>query len=530
MAVTYQRIGGRASHRPQTAAGMGVGEGHRGGVSRAYVAAMTVLVVAAGAVRWARIDHPMRYDESYTYLFLARSDDPADWFSYEAPNNHLLNTLAVHATTRVGGMRPAAIRLPALLAGLALLPAAGAFARRLSGRESAGLIAAVLVGASSILVEYSVNARGYSMVELAAVALAALTLELSRRPGRWGLWAGWVCTAVLGSFAIPVMAYPIAICAAVFVVQLYLSNSPRRRRRLALRRLAVALAAAVALTLVLYTPSFLISGVGSVFMNRFVEPKTFALVAKDLPPAAAKAFGHWIRDTSYLWRVVVAAGLLWALAAARKRDAFRALPVIAVPLLALAAVAQRVVPFPRVWLFLLPMSLAVAAAGLADLAAAIAPRRAAWRGVGCVAVLVSAACADAAWQTLNRRHLFHAKSHTLVEAEAIILDAVPLADGRTAVVYDRRVANWPPLMYYAALHWPHPPVEASDDACRRAVVVVDERFTSLEATLEDNDVVRERFAAPGRGRRYGRARAYIVHRKAATTRPTTRPATRGAAF
>jgi hypothetical protein len=172
------------------------------------------------------------------------------------------------------------------------------------------------------------------------------------------------------------------------------------------------------------------------------------------------------------------------------------------------------------------MSLAVAAAGLADLAAAIAPRRAAWRGVACVAVLVSAAGADAAWQTLNRRHLFHAKSHTLVEAEAIILDAVPLADGRTAVVYDRRVANWPPMMYYAALHWPHPPVEPGDDACRRAIIVVDERFTNLEATLEENGVVRERFTAPGRGKRYGRARVYLVHRKS----PTTRAATRGTAL
>ena len=81
-----------------------------------------------------------------------------------------------------------AIRLPALVAGIALVPATFAFARVLYGR-AAGLLAAAFVAASSTLVEYSTNARGYTLVALATVlvfiaAARALEQRLGRRLGR----------------------------------------------------------------------------------------------------------------------------------------------------------------------------------------------------------------------------------------------------------------------------------------------------------------------------------------------------------
>ena len=117
----------------------------------------------------------MRVDEAATYLFYVRKPPLYGLVSYTLPNNHVFHTLLVSVSTFVFGNHPWAIRMPAFLAGVAMIPLAFAAGRRIHG-DAAGLITAAFVASSSVLIEYSTNARGYTIV--AAIFLGLLALQV----------------------------------------------------------------------------------------------------------------------------------------------------------------------------------------------------------------------------------------------------------------------------------------------------------------------------------------------------------------
>ena len=89
------------------------------------------------------------------------------------------------------------LRLPSLLAGLALIPVVHLLGTRAAGR-GAGLLAAALVTFSPFLIFYSTEARGYGVMTLCAVA-STLGLVAGLQTGRrlwWALYAVASCLAM----------------------------------------------------------------------------------------------------------------------------------------------------------------------------------------------------------------------------------------------------------------------------------------------------------------------------------------------
>jgi mannosyltransferase len=110
--------------------------------------------------------------------------------------------------TRLAGTSELALRLPSALCGIALVPVGYAIGRRLAGERAAVALAA-LVAVHPLLVYYSQEARGYSVVALACAV--GFWCFLDDRPLGWA-----VASAVaLGChyFAI----FPVAIEAAVLL-------------------------------------------------------------------------------------------------------------------------------------------------------------------------------------------------------------------------------------------------------------------------------------------------------------------------
>jgi hypothetical protein len=179
----------------------------------------------------------------------------------------------------------------------------------------------------------------------------------------------------------------------------------------------------------------------------------------------------------------------------------------------LAALAHRVVPFPRVWLFLLPIVLAIASDGLAGLATRLRPRRAPWLATAVVASLVLIATYHSAWRTHERAHLISEEPHTLVDAKTIVLDCLAMADGHTGFAFNPRVANWPPLAYYVTLYSSPERqfVNARSAACRRVLIVVDHRHTVAEALAQHPEIARD-YGPPRLLKRYERASVYVLRR------------------
>ena len=431
-----------------------------------YLSAITLVTIAAAALRAVRLDHPVRYDEAFSYLAYATGQGPSVWLAYTFPNNHLFHTLLVHFSTALGGPGLAAIRAPAFIAGVGLVPLAAALAHRLSGRKMDALFAALFVGASSILVEYSVNARGYSMVCASTMVMCLATLEINRRPKAWIAWFVWVMAAVAGLFTIPVMVYPIGLLSIIIA-----SDAVKRREsgKEELSFLAAALAITSFMVGLLYLPSIRISGLDAIVSNRFVQPIPISEVVHQLPGTVVVTGLHWTRDLGGFVLLIVAGLGASAFLGIRQRDPFLLLPLIAPPLLLAAATTQRVVPFPRVWVFLLPIFLVCAAVGLGYIYVVAIARK--YRvAAGCLIVSVFALAMTQGTRVLTRDYLISEDSRTLVDAEAIVHDLAPFNEPTVSLVHE--IPSGPSLAYYTILQGRESWIRPDEPNITRGFVVV----------------------------------------------------------
>ncbi len=333
------------------------------GEDRLTLGALGVVLVAGVAIRIAFLDVPLRYDEATTYDNYVSRPLYIGLANYSTPNNHLLHTFLAKVSVTIFGNAPWAVRLPALLAGIALIPATFALARVFYGRTAA-LLAAALVASSSTLVEYSTNARGYTIVALLAV-VALLAAARVLESDSLAAWAVLACAGALGLYAVPVMLYPLG---GVFLWLLLSRLAHRRPPHRFVGHLGGCVLATTILVLLLYAPVFAASGVRSVTSNEFVEPRSWSAFIDLLPGHVWDALETWDRDLPLVVAVLLGIGLLASIPLHPRLSRFPVSPVLATVMWTVPVLAfQRVVPFTRVWLFLVPAAIASAAAFYARL-------------------------------------------------------------------------------------------------------------------------------------------------------------------
>ncbi|HKP89672.1 MAG TPA: glycosyltransferase family 39 protein, partial [Thermoleophilaceae bacterium] len=298
---------------------------------------------------------PMRFDESYAFVHDVRESIGHIVTSYPFPGGHFLYSLLAHGWLRVFGDSVWAVRGIAVLAGVALIPVAYLAARALYDRGAA-IWAAALCAGFAPLVDYSANGRAYILGVLLTTAALALVARLVDDPGRTGGWVAFAVCCMLAMYCVPTFAYAVATVALWAGAVALL-----RRDRRVLVRLAVAVAAAVAVAVVLYIPTF--GDTGWDYAN------AMATVGGSIDRIVRRVWDHWSRGVPNPLVWLVAAGFLVSLVRHRRlaRHAVPlAAPAIAVFLVAVAA--GRAGPWARTWLYVLPLYLIHAGAGLSHVA------------------------------------------------------------------------------------------------------------------------------------------------------------------
>jgi len=340
--------------------------------NRLHLAALTGVIFVAVVLRVAFLFQPIRADEAYTYTRYASQPLHVALSTYHNPNNHLLHTLLVHYSCRWLGNAPWAIRMPALICGLLLVPAVYLLLRVFYEKHAA-LLGAALVAASSPLILYSTNARGYTLFCLIFVALVLVAIRLLRGANVWW-WVGFALLAAAGFYAIPIMLYALGGVVLWLVAAWATTAAGARDPRLP-RRLVVSLAGTAVLTALLYLPVFLRAGVRAV-----VSPaQPWAHFVRTFPPSLAATWAQWHMDVPAWLAALLAVGAIMSLIWHRRIAAIR-LPLLSgvlawcLPVVGL----QRVTPFPRVWLFVLPLYLGLAVAGVGHICSRIEAKRPGW--------------------------------------------------------------------------------------------------------------------------------------------------------
>lgn len=322
------------------------------------------LITAVAVIgRLANLSQPMRYDESITWAYFVGRSWHTVVSSYPFPNNHVLFSLLAKATSSLAPFQPWALRLPAFLAGVAIVPLTWAVGRRLAS-PAVGLIGAALAAGSTSLILYATNARGYSLVIALFLAMLLVADELRVSPTTRG-FALHALLGALGLYAIPVMLYPLGIVAVWLLLAALRATGPRGRQLAIGTVLASASAGAIAL--LLYLPIIRTAGMSALTGNRFVTPTAWPAFLADLPRHAAETVVTWTSPLPW-WSppllLVLALVGAWRTERTERPSLLRATALWCAVLLA----ATHRVPFVRVWLFLLPLFHLAVARGLVRVA------------------------------------------------------------------------------------------------------------------------------------------------------------------
>ena len=317
-------------------------------------------------LRLLDINKSIAYDEAYTFIHFASRPFKHILADYSAPNNHIFHTILVGISYRFFGGQAWALRLPAFMAGVLLIPAMYIAARRFFSEHQA-LAAAGLVAVIPLFINYSVNGRGYTMLVLFALLLTNFAGILVARKSNAALIA-FILTAALGFYTIPIFLYPMAGISLWVVVTYLFSPAPWSER---LRKLGVFLGACLMaglLTVILYSPVILFgSGLSSIISNEIVKSLSWSTFLENLDPRLLKAWNKWMIGIGPTFEVVFLGGFLVSALFYRKVSSQKLLlplQVFLVLAVAILLVMQRVSPLPRIWIFLEAFYLMFAAAGL----------------------------------------------------------------------------------------------------------------------------------------------------------------------
>jgi hypothetical protein len=333
---------------------------------KGFLAALFLVVVLGVICRLASIENPMLHDEAYSVttftdtIFHALTD-------YSLPNNHIFHTILVSLSIKVFGMTPWAVRLPAFLAGVLIIPGVYFLAKHIYGPWT-GLLAGVLVAFSHSLISYSTNARGYTLVAL--FTLVILTLgHYVRREENLFAWILISCFSALGLYTVPVMLFPFGILFVwLFSENLATDPAPYSSKWKFLRYWLIAGLLTAILTVMLYTPTLIYTSPQMIFANGFVAPLPWSDIPDTWHARLIDTWSEWTDGVPLPVTVILCAGWVLSLIFHRKLSPVR-IPLQLASFWGIATllIVQRSNAWARVWVFLLPLMLIWASAGIIGL-------------------------------------------------------------------------------------------------------------------------------------------------------------------
>ncbi len=290
-----------------------------------------VLFAVLGALRFAHLGAPLTTDEGFTIKRYATAKVDAITTTYDAPNNHILLSLTLHAIDAVSPKKlfgtlasPWPLQLPSILGSVASLFLLYAIAAILLNRRAA-VLATTALGVSFWALAYSHMLRGYSLSLFLNLLCVWVVLQgIIRRRLLWLLALPFALAAA--HYMLPTNA----ACTAGLILGTLVLMRGRWSRRAAVSA-AAALAAGALLTLWLYRPVL-----GA--MADYAHALAGSAGATDAPPLAVDVLR--VLGADWLYRLPFAAvalgGLAFGLSRRGKRRsaaAFTALALAVPPLL-----------------------------------------------------------------------------------------------------------------------------------------------------------------------------------------------------
>ena len=302
-----------------------------------------VLVVGI-VLRILRMNEAVTYDEALTYVHYAGRSFGFLFSDYLFTSNQILYSALARFTTLIFGVHAWSLRLPALVAGILVMPLCYAFARAVFNRHIA-VILLCLVAVSGPLVEYSAMARGYSLVWLFTIAALLAARHFVKSENLVSAFLMAVFCA-LGMWATPDMIYP-ALMAYSWSLFMLVANYQSTIRRRMFKLIGSGILAC-GLVFLLYAPVVVVHSLDQLLHHPSAEVNTWTSFVNTQQD---RAFDLWAYFTGTASTLLAFAGVIGVIYAAYISVKYRlllfALVLGTVPIV----IIQSVVAPPAVWTF-----------------------------------------------------------------------------------------------------------------------------------------------------------------------------------
>lgn len=186
------------------------------------IASVTIILIISFAIRLYGLSFGLWFDEIMTYVKYANMPYGKIITTYDSQNNHILYSLLAHSSFQIFGESDFALRLPAVLFGVASIWAIYLLGSEVSTRREA-LLSAVLLAFSYHHIWFSQNARGYTGL-LFWTLLSSWLLLRGIREGWPRLWLLYAITIAFGAYTHMTMSFVVIGHFIIYILTLLLSR------------------------------------------------------------------------------------------------------------------------------------------------------------------------------------------------------------------------------------------------------------------------------------------------------------------
>jgi len=198
-----------------------------------YHLILVLIILVSAGIRLSAINRSVRIDESNTLMSYA-IHPPTDFlFDFSDTNNHFPNTLLMHIQYRLlGNDEDWKLRVHVLVIGL-MVTVATYYAGKELYDADVGLIASALTSVLYLLVEFSINARGYIFIALITL-LVLIVIHRARQQTDKRLWGVVGLLAAAGFWVSPIFLYTMGGLGLWTLATIILENIGKHRRHVLL--------------------------------------------------------------------------------------------------------------------------------------------------------------------------------------------------------------------------------------------------------------------------------------------------------
>lgn len=335
-----------------------------GKTNRLFVAGLVFFALLGFVLRLAYLASPVTYDEAYNYLAYARGSLLTAIAKYNLPNNHILNSILMRTIRATGGDSIWALRLPVFLFGSLIPITTGAVSWKLlasserAERNFVTITAVALAGISLPLIHYSVEARGYA-AQATFFLLSLLAADrILNRPCRRAQLSFAIFTA-LGLLAVATHLFAVASLAVWMIACALIADRPRDRARL--KRVIQTLGLSGLAAIIAYAPAIIYV---ALFGTKIEPSEPLGALPSSIALRFFELIANWQSDLGVVALAWLGAGIIAALffAGWRNRLPWLLVSLVIGPLCVFIAM-KRPAPYPRIWVFTLPILFSLAGLG-----------------------------------------------------------------------------------------------------------------------------------------------------------------------